>query len=203
MNSTRHHQQCLRALTKAVVWYSLYCNSMFTDLRHRPRERTQAAWNSRKAHGAIKRLSPETMQKIANGYLFLDWFAIPQKLGIFFRNNPWESVPGSFPEWWAWSPGGFHPNDWGDFLVISRKRIIDIEAYSWELAWNSFLCFHQGNWIWKNLCSRHNDLCYSLLDTTIFLCQQHQWADCFCCSPSNFVASHPTPPNVPSSEIRV
>lgn len=34
--------------------------------------------DARLAHGAIKRLSPETMQKIANGYLFLDWFAIPQ-----------------------------------------------------------------------------------------------------------------------------
>ena len=41
MNSTRHHQQCLQALTIAVVWYSLYCNSMFTDLRHRPRPDTK------------------------------------------------------------------------------------------------------------------------------------------------------------------
>jgi uncharacterized protein YjeT (DUF2065 family) len=42
------------------------------------------------AHGNIKKISPETMQRIGNGYLFLDWFAIPQlpgrdqwRMGIF------------------------------------------------------------------------------------------------------------------------
>ena len=119
MNSTRHHQQCLQALTKAVLWYSLYCNSMFTDLRHRPRPNTKL--EKRKAHGAIKRLSPETMQKIANGYLFLDWFAIPQNLGIFFL----QLFDISTTEWWAMAGGmGFLSafwtqagGDWGDFLT--------------------------------------------------------------------------------------
>jgi len=34
--------------------------------------------DARLAHGNIKKISPETMQRIGNGYLFLDWFAIPQ-----------------------------------------------------------------------------------------------------------------------------
>lgn len=89
-----HHQQCVQALTKAVVWYSLYCNSMLADLRHCLRLGTNL--EKRKAHGAIKRLSPETMQKIANGYLFLDWFAIPQNLGIFFR----QLCEITITEWW-------------------------------------------------------------------------------------------------------
>lgn len=72
---------------------------MFTDLRHRPRPDTKL--EKRKAHGAIKRLSPETMQKIANGYLFLDWFAIPQNLGIFFL----QLFDISTTKWWAMAGG--------------------------------------------------------------------------------------------------
>eukprot|EP00435_Cladocopium_sp_Y103_P002024 s1300_g1.t1 len=34
--------------------------------------------DARLAHGSIKKISPEQVQQIGNGYLFLDWFAIPQ-----------------------------------------------------------------------------------------------------------------------------
>ena len=53
----------------------------------------RATWSQ--AHGNIKKISPETMQRIGNGYLFLDWFAIPQlpgrdqwRMGIKFFGAP-------------------------------------------------------------------------------------------------------------------
>ena len=171
-----------KALTIAVVWYSLdFFNSLprLTTLRfdvhwsfsHRLRLDTNL--EKRKAHAAIKRLSPETMQKIANGYLFLDWFAIPQKLGILFLTvsrsvflkNPAESK-GIQRNGGLWGSRGVA--NWPGLRWVPHSSLILQLIYteSW-LGTALYSCFHQGNGIWTKNCSHQNYLRYSLLDTTI------------------------------------
>ena len=52
-------------------------------------------------HGGIKKISPETVQQIRQGYLFLDWFAIPQRPGEENHGKSWENHGKS------WENGGF------------------------------------------------------------------------------------------------
>lgn len=73
----------------------------------------RATWSQ--AHGNIKKISPETMQRIGNGYLFLDWFAIPQlpgrdqwRMGIKFFGAPQAMH--------SWGPYGLTASkNWGEW----------------------------------------------------------------------------------------